>query len=430
MDSQRFAGVTGRERLFRNPWPMLFAGLAANAVAALWIQVFGSPVLLLIFAGLLASGAAVAVRPRSAVILALAAFSGFLACCGLAPLSVLGQHLLGRRMEVQPWDSAQLLVSVLSAVAAFAAVVVLLPRMVQRSIVSLIIVLHFFGILTAVSSVPPTPAIMNWAWTYFYRPYLQFMYLNNAYHFYSPEPGPGVMIWFYTRYQDGSGEWYIIPNRSQNPLAQEYQRRLSLAESTNQLLSPAPVSAECLESRRLAGQLDGIPLYPTMDLSMQHREPTPYSNEMVITYARFIAHLEARETGKAVRSVKVYRVIHNLPQPKEIADGVDPTEKNFYYPYFQGEFTPEGKLMNPQDPYLYWLIPIVKTYDPAGFRAGKLRPARPDEEAHLKLLDLLEVHAELPSRRSSGALPDFVPGGQEEAKKNTPVPAAPTSGPR
>jgi hypothetical protein len=432
MHSEPFVGGASDGRLFRNPWPALFAGLAANAVASVWFQVFGSPALLLIFAGLLASGAAVVVRPRSAIILGLAAVSGFLACCGLAPLWVLQEHVLERRMEVQPWDSAQLLVAVLSAVAALAAMVVLLPRTVQRAIVSLLIVFHFGGILSAVSSVPPTPAIMNWAWTYVYRPYLQFMYLNNAYHFYSPEPGPGIMDWFYIRYEDGTADWYKIPDRSQNPLTQEYQRRLSLAESTNQLLSPAPVAPESLEQRRLAGQIDGIPLYPTMDLPMQRREPTPYSKEMVATYARFIAHLEAQETGKTVRSVKVYRVIHNLPQPKEIAEGVDPTQKHFYYPYYQGEFTPEGMMRDPQDPYLYWLIPIVKTYDPAGFRVGKLRSPGPEDEQHLEVLDLLEVHAELPNQRPSEPFPNFVPGGQadEAAKKSAAVHPAPASVPR
>ena len=38
---------------------------------------------------------------------------------------------------------------------------------------------------------------MNWAWVYFYRPYLQFMYLERHVSlFYSPEPGPGILVWF------------------------------------------------------------------------------------------------------------------------------------------------------------------------------------------------------------------------------------------
>jgi hypothetical protein len=77
-----------------------------------------------------------------------------------------------------------------------------------------------------------------------------------------------------------------------------------------------------------------------------------------------------------VIGVKIYRVVHNLPTAKEIAEGLNPAEKHFYYPYFQGEFTPDGELKNPQDPYLYWLIPIIKTHDPAAVRAERL-PAFP-----------------------------------------------------
>jgi hypothetical protein len=383
----------------------------ANAAACLWFQMFGSQALVLVLPGLVATGVAVSLRPRSALVLGLASLSG-----------VLGSWAL------QLWDSAQLLVGVLSAVAAFAAIVVLLPSVVQRAIVSLMIVLHFVGILSAVASVPPTPALMNWGWAYLYRPYLQFMYLNNAYHFYSPEPGPGVLVWFYVHYEDGSTDWYKIPDRSQNPLTQEYQRRLSLAESTNQLQPPGPVDPTIVDARRRAAIADGIPPYPGMDASTQRREPTPFSKEMVKTYARFIAHLKARETGKIVGSVKVYRVIHNLPQPQEIARRIDPTEKNFYYPYYQGEFTPDGELINPNDPYLYWLIPIVKTVDPVAFRAGTLRLNDPSQHKREPVIvDLLEEHVRLPSGGPGDSRPDPIPGGQAEQPVKKSAAIAPTT---
>lgn len=397
MGSEEFAGPDTGGKVFQNPWPALVGGLAANAIAFLWFEVFGKQALVLLLPGLLATGAAVAIRPRSSLVLGLAALSGLFAYGGF-----------------QAWDSAQLLVGVLSTVAACAAVLILLPRVVQRAIVSLMIVLHFVGILSAVSSVPPTPALMNWAWVYFYRPYLQFMYLNNAYHFYSPEPGPGVLVWFYVRYDDGSDDWYKIPERGQNPLVQEYQRRLSLAESTNQLLQMppgTPFAQGIVERRSVAAHRDGIPFHPVIDAWMQRREPNAYSKEMVQTYARYVAHLKARETGKTVSGVKVYRVVHMIPLANEIAAGIDPAEKHFYYPYYQGEFTAEGKLKDPQNPYLYWLIPIVKTHDPDAFRAGMLRPYDAAERHELKIVDCLEQHARLPTENPTEPTPDFVPGG-------------------
>jgi len=414
MCSEELASLDTEARLFSNPWPGLFGGLAANAAACFWFKLYGSQALLLVLPGLLATGAAVAIRPRSAMVLGLAAFSGLLGRWGLGA-----------------WDSAQLLVGVLSGVAAFAALVVLLPRVVQRAIVSLMIVLHFIGILSAVFSVPPTPPLMDWAWSYVYRPYLQFMYLNNAYHFYSPDPGPGTLVWFFVRYEDGSADWYKIPDRAQNPLTQEYQRRLSLAESTNQLLPPAPVDQAIVQRRSMAARADGIAPYPGMDASIQRREPKPFSKDMVKTYARFVAHLKARETGKTVIGVKVYRVVHNLPTQKEIAEGVDPTEKNFYYPYYQGEFSPDGELKNPQDPYLYWIIPIVKTNDPAAFRAGRLHPHGGQDEHDFEIVDLLEEHAWLPTRSPVDTAPNFIPlaPAEQPAQKSAAANPATTSVP-
>ncbi len=57
-----------------------------------------------------------------------------------------------------------------------------------------LIVLHFLGIGTAVSIAVRRPlGSFSRRGPRIYQPYLEFMYLNNAYHFYSPEPGPGQL---------------------------------------------------------------------------------------------------------------------------------------------------------------------------------------------------------------------------------------------
>jgi hypothetical protein len=165
---------------------------------------------------------------------------------------------------------------------------------------------------------------------------------------------------------------------------------------------------------------------------MQRREPNPYSKEMIQSYARFVAHLKVQETGKTVTGVKVYRVIHNLPTAMEIARGIDPAEKHFYYPYYQGEFTADGTLKNPQDPYLYWLIPIVKTRDVAAFRAGILRPFDPAQEDNLEIIDLLEEHAQLTTESTTNPKLDPIPGGSDTqpAQKSAATAPAPLTIPR
>src|SRR5262249_2256166 len=156
-------------------------------------------------------------------------------------------------------------------------------------------------------------------WFHVYRQYLEFMYLNNAYHFYSPEPGPPSLVWFYVRYEDDSGRWIKIPQREDFPTKVAYQRRLSLTESINQLLPPgsAPPGTtvqDLAQARAMRGQLDEIPTYPGMEPVFQRREPGFYSKRMLETYARHVAKFYPHpdDPGKKVTRVKTYRVVHNI----------------------------------------------------------------------------------------------------------------------
>src|SRR5207302_1315929 len=75
----------------------------------------------------------------------------------------------------------------------------------------------------------------------------------------------------------------------------------------------------------------------------------------------------------AVRSVKVYRLVHRILPASEFAQGIDPLDPTQYLPYFEGEFDPDGNLMTPpDDPFLYWLIPIIR------LEKAEVEPARPD----------------------------------------------------
>src|SRR5262249_1808683 len=150
------------------------------------------------------------------------------------------------------WDSARLVLRVLMVIGFAAAVLLLCPTPVRRAVVSVLIVLHFAGIVTAVAS-PDGSWLANQARTYIYPPHLQFMYLNNAYRYYSPEPGPAALLWFCVEYEpntDGSRNlrWVKIPTLGKDgehlrpddtPLWPnlEYTRRMSMAEST-QLQGP------------------------------------------------------------------------------------------------------------------------------------------------------------------------------------------------
>ena len=43
--------------------------------------------------------------------------------------------------------------------------------------------------------------------------------------------------------------------------------------------------------------------------------------------------------------------------------GKDPYNASYYLAYFQGEFDKKGQIVDPADPMLYWLVPIIQDKD-------------------------------------------------------------------
>ncbi len=389
MASDEFPTADASLPPFRNPWPAMIVGLAAAGIAFLVFGFFDRHVLPLILLGLLGAGVAVAIRPRSSFILGLAWLTGMETWFSMDPA----------------WDSARLLLIVLTSVAGVAAVLLLLPQVLRRVVFSLIILFHFGGILSAVFTVTPSPWVAGWVWLYVYRPYLEFMYLNNAYHFYSPEPGPGDLVWFYIKYEDGTTQWYKIPSRDDCPMAVEYQRQLSLMQAVNQL-APVSVTPEMAAQRvNLAAQY-GIPHHPQMDIAQQYRPPNVYSREMLRSFARHVAHHvpHASDPNAKVASIKIYRLVHRILNPYELSQGIDPDEPWLYFPYYQGEYDPEGNLKDPNDPFLWWTIPILKV----------------GTDKDSEVVDYLQTHADLgsptPQDRDRTLIPgvQMIPGASEK----------------
>ena len=350
-----------------NPWLPLLIGVGAALIAALLPKWSGTAGVLVrvvpVVVGLVAAGGAVSLRLRfagqdmedrakSAIVVAVAA---------LVPL-------LAYAATDKDWDSIRLLFEVMTGVGVAGAVLVLLPTLARRVVVSLLVLIHFGGILTAVTSVPPPGGDAPWltteVWTRFYRPYLQFMYLNNAYHFYSPEPGPPTLLWFHLKYADGSERWVRLPEREQFHTRQEYQRRLALTESANMLVPPLQNFPRQMEDMRLmAGNTNSppIPVHPQLPSNMQCRIPSPYSRKMIEAYARHVGHNypSEKDPEAEVTRVAVFRVIHTMLSPEQMKEGMRPTDPTTYLPYYQGTFDKDGKQKNLPDPFLYWLIPIM-----------------------------------------------------------------------
>jgi hypothetical protein len=375
-------------------------------------------------AGLIVAGGAVARRLQSAGqnlddrvesagLLAVASLSGLLAGYFWA-LGDVG------------WDSMLLLIGALVVIALVGSVLVLLPRTPRRILASFFVLFHFGGIATAVTAVAPPNASAPWLsmqlWTRVYRPYLQFMYLTNAYHFYSPDPGPPTMIWFWVEYANGDGRWIKLPVRDEMPIALAYQRLLALGESINVPNGRLPFTeAEKAEWQRHTGQVvnhdsweeiyqrrTGVgltmttpPILMPQDIApnVQYVEPQDHAKMLISSYARHVARTAPHPVNPEVpvKSVRVYRVVHRIISPSAIAQRVSPLDETLYSPYYQGKFDSEGHLLDPQDPFLYWYLPIAWVPPTYGTPGVPLLVTREKASGDV-LLNSLKIHAGDPSK--------------------------------
>ncbi len=429
-------------RTFRRPWPIMGAGLVLTVVGLALSQTTLIPLrVLFLGAGVLLASIAVARRLQttswdledrveSAGVLAVSAFVALLSYLALD----------------KSWDSGELFLGALIVIALTGAFIVLLPRTGRRIAAVAFVLFHFCGILTAVTSVPPRndppPWLATHLWSKFYRHYLFFTHFTNAYHFYSPDPGPPTLVWFHIEYVDGSAQWKKIPNREESPIGLHHQRMLAAAESTinpagppiwtrdlinefeqktkqkYELFPGVPHSSgeEIMARRKMGGETYKFidpndkrpaPLWVIFEemppLVNQYSEPMEFSRRLIASYARHVAHTYA-DPSNPVKAVRVYRLVHKMITPRELYEGKDPLDPTNFLSYYMGKYDPNGKILDPEDPFLFWHVPIVrvsKRYPEPGTYANtpegpmlSLLGFRPTEEDPGKILNFVEIHAE------------------------------------
>lgn len=300
------------------------------------------------------------------------------------------------------WDSFRLLFAVLTVVAALGAGIAAMPPNGRFAAISALMVFHFAGIFMATTSPPPAPELTVQLFQRVFNPYLQFVYLRNAYHFYSPEPGPASLVCCLLKTEVGDEtladgttrkkyhhEWLILPRRPlhvKDPMGLTYYRRLSVTEQVARVYpglqsgSESREKAEVTQRRTLGSSIPfvAVSMEPGDQTGMQYRIPNPEIQRYVIpSYAQ---HLiinntpDDRTAGKT--TVKMYRLEHRTLDAGQFTGKTQPDEKpvppyhpTTYRPYFLGEFgfrpdpahpgSTRIELLNPQEPMLYWLVPIV-----------------------------------------------------------------------
>ena len=260
---------------------------------------------------------------------------------------------------------------------------------------SVFLVFHFGGIFMATVSPPPTPWLVAQVYNRAYNQYLQFLYLRNAYHFYSPDPGPASILAALVKTEVGEEvtadgvrrpkyetRWVVLPTRPadiRDPMGLTYYRRLCLVEQLSRPFPQAPVGferAELLDRRRLLTTPGSEPYYPlgTVDPDgLEYRLPDAAVRRFLLpSYARHLIVEETPDQEAAKRTtVKLYRLEHRTLTVGELTGKTMPGGKRLppyhpstYRPFFLGEFDALGRLVDPQEPMLYWILPVVNRPTP------------------------------------------------------------------
>lgn len=368
-------------------------GLVASAIGDA-PSILHTARLWLVFAGAVTTGVAVSLRPDLVPAWLLGAAAALLALFGTPA------H----------WDSFRLVFGVLAAVAVLRAALIVAPPRVRIAAVSAFILLHFFGILLATTSPNPTPWMVHQLYNRAYEPYLRFVYLRNAYHFYAPEPGPASLMVCLVKTEDGQetgadgitrprhkANWIVLPRRAdwrekdgtalrsdvKDPLGVTYFRRLSLTDAiAHQAQDMAFETFEKSEIRfrrhqlTLAGSDPYIPWHPLYPPLNQYRQPAPHVSRYYLpSYAQHILmDLDLPDEALSRTTVKIYRVEHRTLDVGSFIGLSNPDRKpgspyhpTTYLPFFLGEYGlkegPDGvvsvQLLQPREPMLYWLVPVV-----------------------------------------------------------------------
>jgi hypothetical protein len=323
-----------------------------------------------------------------------------LAYCLLAGVCFLGSMTLLRDpTDPEDWDSFRMVLRVGSVLSCCAAGLVVCSPRCRRLMLSLVIVLHFCAIASAVLAQPPASRIGRQTWMRFFRPYLTFMNLNDSYQYYSPDPEPSNYLWFRIIYasEDGKtdvGKWYKLPAFDEegcikHPVRLEYQRYLSMTGriAEHDSAPPEVVFNEEMQEwqwqpmylRRLklsdpnapidAAAPDAnqprIPLHPEITKTAQVNVPASMPKRLLSSFARHLSnkyptHVAAQGNTLNFKSVKIYCVIHSIPPVEWYQSGLSPTDPVLYHPFYLGNYRADGMRINDGDPYLWWLLPILR----------------------------------------------------------------------
>ncbi len=213
------------------------------------------------------------------------------------------------------------------------------PSLKIQWLVSLLVGIHFFAILTAVTSSGSgkyTSPYVAMQLNEPFQPYLETLFLRNGYRFFAPNPGPNFVVWFRLSYQDGRIRWIEFPKRQNFATPLAYTRMLSVANM-------------------------GSTTYPDED-DPDKGFVNPVTQICLSSFARHIGSEKAvtqslRDEGDLM-SIEIYRIAHLYIMPDQIREGWDYTDLRLYQPMYLGAYRSDGTQID-KDVVRYCKTPIL-----------------------------------------------------------------------
>ena len=244
------------------------------------------------------------------------------------------------------------------------------PRPWVKWLVTLLILWQFFAILSIVTAsggndtafVPSVTVVQ-----YVTKPYLEAVFLTNAYHFYAPNPGPIDLLWYRIEYENEAVRWFDMSDREHFANRMPFQRHVSLSMMIQQMSAPDPAN----------------PLNTIMSAQ---------GAIAIQSYVRHVAQTKATVapdgSANPVKEVDVYHLAHIIMVPKQIRMGWEPEDLRLYRATFFGNYDANGNRLSP---------PI----DPEG--TAKPYQTRPQPTSMLTFQILGETQANLEHEGLTGA---------------------------
>ncbi|HEX5447353.1 MAG TPA: hypothetical protein VFW87_26295 [Pirellulales bacterium] len=181
-----------------------------------------------------------------------------------------------------------------------------------RALVSLLVVAHLLALLAGPLSMPPS--VLGNVLGRWFRPYIEAAYLDHAYKFFGPDPGPSCRLRYEMEMPDGSRREGVFPDAQQHWPRLWYHRHFVLGEFLNAL----PHADDNLNDPRLFAR----------------RLPFPGAQrDFARSYAR---HLLYQYGG---RRVTLYVIEHAIPRPELVREGVALDDPRLDSEYRLGPFS-------------------------------------------------------------------------------------------